>query len=256
MVDKTRNDAIVKAAKAWSRLPLKDKTEATALRLFAQFNTNNNGNSRNVLNDVDQIDDYFKDVMGMSVIKTGISKQDFIENIDDWAPEFAKYQAPKEEPKKTLITLKRTDIMSLADDLKQKIEPPQGNTAWGDTFAWDEDDDVRGGRTKDMFKKGIINKTNIVELMDTIDLKEFRLSCYFLDSGDESIILTNIKNLIHDRVSYLEQNGVKIEKADKDKIESALKSIKTENGRSELTNFKNSIDTCIDILRNKGVEMQ
>lgn len=133
-----RNEAIVKAAKAFNRLPDEQKTRANALKIFNFFNTNNTGASKDKLTDADQIDEYFKDVMGLSVMNTSISQDDFVDNIEDWALEMAKYKAPKpkpEPPKQPFAKVDQTKARVLANNLVKAMAPNGQTSAAGVAVA-------------------------------------------------------------------------------------------------------------------------
>lgn len=245
------NDEIVKLAKAYNRLPAEKRTETQAMMIFNKLNTVNTNQSKDRLDDVDKIDDYFKDVMGLSVMNS-ISKEDFLENIDDWVGELAKYEAPKpkEEPKgKTPIQgVSRATIANISGQLVNHIQPSAGNTAWGDFWG---DDDARARDSFAMFgddPKTHINEHNIIEVLDNIDLKEFRLSCYFLDDKDETKMVKLVVGLVRDRVALLEKNGIKVDP----KVNKALNNIDATSGRKQ-DNFATNMNIAINLLRDVGV---
>ena len=251
MVDKAKNDAIVKAAKAWTRLPFQQRTQEAALRLFAQFNTNNNGTSKDVLNSVDKIDDYFKDVMGMSVIKTGISKQDFIENIDDWAPEFAKYQAPAEKPKpKTpYAKVKDDDATALANDLVYKLAPLGNTSQLGSFFSdWIGDDDGRYDESSALFGEGKdkINESNIVEVLNKLTPSVLNRAISTLDEDKEPEIRSFIGQALTDRIDTLKKNNL-LTDAEYQTAATLISKIEANE------NFDASIMRIRKMLYNKGV---
>lgn len=121
-----RNKQILELVKAYKRLPQDQRTKANALKIFAKFNTNNNGNSKDKLDNVDQIDDYFKNIMGITVMSRPITQEEFLENIDDWVVEFAKYKAPKApdpEPEKPLNKVDPAKAKTLGKSLINELAP-------------------------------------------------------------------------------------------------------------------------------------
>lgn len=244
------NQEIVRLSKAFKQLPHEERTVENAMKIFEKFNTNNANSSKDRLDSVDKIDDYFRGVMGLD-IRT-VSKEYFMDNIGDWVGEFAKYEAPKpkEEPKgKTPIqSVSRATIANISGQLVNHIQPSAGNTAWGD--FWGDDDD----RARDSFAmfgddpKTHINEHNIIEVLDNIDLKEFRLSCYFLDDKDETKMVKLVVGLVRDRVALLEKNGIKVDP----KVNQALNNIDATSGRKQ-GNFATNMNIAINLLRDVGV---
>lgn len=251
-----RNENIVKAAKAFNRLPDEQKTRTNALKIFALFNTNNAGDSKDKLTDADKIDDYFKDVMGLSVMNTSISQDDFVDNIEDWVSEFAKYKAPKpkKEPKTPITYVPASQAENLADQLQDAAEPDMGNNWLCDTLAFDNDDDARYKRTKKLFDDNgdpnlKINMHNIVEVLDNLDLEEFRYAIYTFDDKDELKMLRTIKRLLQERIDALTEAGIAVP----DAATAGLNAIEVESGRGKRSEFKIAVQTCVNALKGLGV---
>lgn len=205
---KNNNEAIVKAAKAFERLPLTQRTKANALKLFNLFNTNNTNNSKNKLNNADQIDDYFKDVMGLSVMKTSISQEEFLENIDDWVSEFAKYKVP---PKTAEPPYKKVDAkkaQELAKNLVYELAPLGATSSVGSWFAdLVGDDDGRYDDSLALFGEGEdkINESNIVEVLNYITPSVLNRAIKTLDSDKEPEIRGLIGQALTDRINTLKK---------------------------------------------------
>lgn len=264
MADELRiNEKIAQYAKAFNNLPAEKHTVENAMKIFELLNTNNNNASKDILDDVDKIDDYFKDVMGLSVMNS-ISKDEFLENIDDWAGELAKYKAPeqKEEKKPTniLTPVRQSDVVGLVQGLN-RIQPTGGNNWWGDMFG---DDDDRAKDAFAMFGVGvdrdgnkpekIIDETNIVEVFDMMDLASFRKSCNLLDDKDEVSMVKLVVSCFRDRIDLLENNGITVP----DKVKEALDAVKIGNpgywkAGDDETNFATELSTVIKGLRGLGV---
>lgn len=245
------NQEIVRLSKAFKSLPAEERTVENAMKIFDKFNTNNANSSKDRLDSVDKIDDYFKGVMGLDI--RNVSKEYFLDNIGDWVGEFAKYKAPNppEDPKgKTPIqSVSRAAAANIASQLVSSIQPEYGNNWWGDMWG---DDDLRAKNSFALFgddPKTHINAHNIIEVLDSVDLKEFRYSCYCLDDKDETAMVKLVVGLIRDRVALLEKNGIKVDP----KVNQALNSVDATSG-DKRANFANNINIAINLLRDVGVK--
>lgn len=265
MADELKISAdIARYAQAFKNLPPEKRTEEKAMMIFNLLNTNNNNASKDMLDDVDKIDEYFKGVMNLSVMNS-ISKDEFLDNLGDWAEKFAEYKAPepKEEvkPKNVLTPVRQSDAVALVQGLN-RIQPAGGNNWWGDAFG---DDDGRAKDAFSMFGVGvdsdgnkpekIIDETNIVEVFDMMDLASFRKSCNLLDDKDEVSMVKLVVSCFRDRIDLLENNGIKVP----DKVKEALDAVKIGNpgywkAGDDETNFATQIGVVIKGLRGLGVE--
>ncbi len=254
MVDKIPEE-IAKLAKAYNRLPLEKRTETQAMMIFNKLNTVNTNASKDMLDDADKIDEYFKDVMGLSVMNS-ISKEEFLENIEDWVGELAKYEAPKptQNAKKPIKYISPSQAETLAEQLQDAAEPDMGNNWLCDTLAFINDDNERYKRTKKLFNddgdvNSSINMHNIVEVLDNLDLKEFRYSIYTFDDKDELKMLRTIKRLLQERIDALTEAGVSVPDAAKQ----GLDAIAVESGRGKRSEFQAAVQTCVNALKGLGV---
>ncbi len=123
-----RNKDIAAAAAAYSRLPLTERTKAKAKIIFDYFNTNNNGTSKLSLDNLDDIDEQFKKVMGFSPLKDSFTEEEFYQNIDLWANGLAKYKAPVMPKKAPFEKVDETQARTLANNLV-KAMAPNGQTS-------------------------------------------------------------------------------------------------------------------------------
>lgn len=255
-----RNKQILEYVKAYNKLPENQRTRANALKIFNMFNTNNAGASQAKLDNVDDIDDFFKNIMGITVMSQAISKDEFLENIDEWAIEFAKYKAPapkKETPAaKPIPKIDSSTVLILSDALSSAITPEYGNNWWGDMFS---DDDTMAANVKALFVNSgdgspYINAQNIVEVLDQLDLKAFRKSCNLLDDKDETAVLKLVTTLVRERINNLKKAKITIP-AD---VETSLNKISSSaggywsNGGNEQS-FDNNMTVVINGLRGLGV---
>lgn len=256
MVDSIQ-EVIVKLAKAYSRLPDEQRTEERAMMIFEKLNTVNTNASKDMLDDADAIDEYFKDVMGLTVMHS-ISKEEFMENLDDWVDGFAEYEAPepkKDPDSKTPIKyVSPSQAENLADALQNAAEPDMGNNWLCDTLAFVNDDNARYKRTKKLFDdagdvNSTINMHNIVEVLDNLDLKEFRYAIYTFDDKDELKMLRTIKRLLQERIDALNDAGIEVP----DAAQEYLDAIEIESGRGKRTEFKTAVQGCINALKGLGV---
>ena len=251
------NEQIAKYAKAFNDLPPEKHTVENAMKIFDLLNTNRNNASKDRLDDVDKIDDYFKGVMGLSVMNNTISKEDFLENIDDWVGEFAKYEAPKPTPKAAEPPFKKVEAKKakeLADNLLYKLSPlGASGSVMAYVADWFGDDDGRYDDAMALFGPGEdkINQENIVEILNKSKAAELNRVIGLLDGsateGAEAEIRGMIGVTLQDRIDTLKEKKL-ITDAEYKKAQGYIDNISTNS------NFVISINRICTLLDGKGVK--
>ncbi len=209
MVDKIEhNKAIAELAKAYSQLKPEERTAENAMLIFNKLNTVNANASKDKLDNVDKIDEYFKDVMGLTVMK-GVTKDEFLENIDDWVEDLAAYEAPEPE-EKVEMPFKKVDSEK-AEELAGKLIKALSCDSWfGDWWGdlWFEDSD-RYEEAFELFKAGEdgINAGNIVEVLESAGVAKVERFLYYLDDDQSKTIRSMIKRALVSRAQKLERSG-------------------------------------------------
>ncbi len=242
-----KNKDIAKAAAAYNRLPLTQKTKANAKIIFDYLNTNQTGASKISLDNLDEMDQYFKDVMGFSPLKNSVSEEEFYQNIGLWAESFAAYK-PK-EPKPVIPYSSATQNTIIATNLKKALTPDGGFSRWGDFWG---NDDVRAKAAYAMFgsQANQINVNNIIEVLDASNLGDIRTGCYYLDNDDEVALVKLFVAHVRDRADLLKKNGIELDYA---AVDQYLKNVNTRANVDDRNNFSFWMGKCVDMMRGVGV---
>ncbi len=256
-----RNKNIAVLAQAYLQLKPEERTAEKAMMIFSAFNTNTAGNSKERLDSVDDIDKYFKDINGLNITPMNdVTKDEFLENIDDWAEYFAAYEAPEPE-EKVEMPFKKVDTKTakdLADNLIKALaaETPGGVSMTGGIAAWLGDlftvDTERHDEASMLFgpDEGQINSSNIVEVLKRSRLTSLERVIGYLDDEDALNIRTFISDALTKRADILHQKGF-LSKKDVDDIASQALILQ---GAEKDNEFRQAIYAILPKLTGVGVE--